>query len=342
MRTYARVDGRPGRRWLRAALVSLLAAVLLLPQGATAQDLDSAKQRRDELQARIAETSAHLESLEQRIALTQEELAALETRAAELEAQAAEAGEALQQLARQNFMRGEISTFESLLNSDGPQRAVERASMLRALSRNDLAALQSSTALRTQIDQNRALMEAKSQELAQLEAQIEQQVAQLNDQFTNAQAVYTELKTRKDRQTRISRGAQNGTYACIFQGAYHYRNTWGAPRSGGRRHKGTDVMAPYGANVYAFTNGRVQRISHSGLGGLGLYVWGDDGIQYYYAHLKGLASGIHVGKWIEAGQLVAFNGASGNASMSAPHVHFEVHPGGGGAVNPYHWLTPVC
>lgn len=342
MRTYAQVDGRPGRYWLRAVLVTLLAAVLLLPQGATAQDLDSAKQRRDELEARIAQTSEHLESLEQRVALTQEELAALETRAAELESQAAEAGEALQQMARKNFMRGDLSTFESLLSSAGPQAAVERASMLRALSRNDLAALQSSTALRTQIDQNRALMESKAEELARLEAEVEQQVAQLNEQFGHAQAVYQELKSRKDRQTKISRGAQNGTYACIFQGAFHYRNTWGAPRSGGRRHKGTDVMARYGANVYAFTNGRVQRISHSGLGGLGLYLWGDDGIQYYYAHLKGIASGVYVGKRIEAGELVAYNGASGNASMSAPHVHFEVHPGGGGAVNPYHWLTPVC
>lgn len=329
-------------RWIRAALVTLLAAALLLPEGVAAQDLESAKERRDQLEARIAETSDHLESLEQRIALTQEELAALETRAAELEAKAAEAGEALQLLARKNFMRGEMSTFESLLSSDGPQRALERARMLSALSRNDLAALQSSTALRTQIDQNRALMESKAQELAELEAQVEQQVALLNEEFAHAQAIYKELKTRKDRQTQISRGAQNGVYACIFQGAYHFRNTWGAPRSGGRRHKGTDVMAPYGANVYAFTTGRIQRISNSGLGGLGLYLWGDDGVQYYYAHLAGIAPGIYVGKRVEAGQLVAYNGASGNASMSAPHVHFEVHPGGGGAVNPYHWLTPVC
>ena len=335
-------EQHPGARRVRAALVTLLAAVLLLPQAVSAQDLESAEQRKDELQARIAETSDHLESLEQRIALTQEELAALETRAAELEARAAEAGEALQMLARKNFMRGEMSTFESLLTSDGPQRALERARMLTALSRNDLAALQSSTALRTQIDQNRALMESKAQELAELEAQVEQQVAQLNQEFSHAQAIYQELKTRKDRQTQISRGAQNGTYACIFQGAYHYRNTWGAPRSGGRSHKGTDVMAPYGANVYAFTNGRVQRVSNSGLGGLGLYLWGDDGVQYYYAHLKGIAPGVYAGKRVEAGQLVAYNGASGNASMSAPHVHFEVHPGGGGAVNPYHWLTPVC
>lgn len=341
MRTHAQVDARL-TRWAQAALVTLLAVVLFAPHGARAQDLESAQQRRDELQAQIAETGAHLESLEQRIALTEEELAALETRASELEARAVEAGEALQQMARKNFMRGEISTFESLLSSDGPQRAVERASLLRALSRNDLAALQSSTALRTQIEQNRALMTAKAEELAQLETQVEQQVAQLNDQFAHAQAVYQELKTRKDRQTQIARGAQSGTYACIFEGAYHYRNTWGAPRSGGRAHKGTDVMAPYGADVYAFTNGRIQRISSSGLGGLGLYLWGDDGIQYYYAHLSGIASGVYAGMWVEAGQLIAHNGASGNASMSAPHVHFEVHPGGGGAVNPYHWLTPVC
>ena len=103
-------------------------------------------------------------------------------------------------------------------------------------------------------------------------------------------------------------------------------------------------MAPRRALVYAFTNGRIERIrtSAGGLAGLGIYLRGDDGHRYFYAHLDGFADGLFTGQRVEAGQLIGYNGSTGNAAYSAPHVHFEIHPGGGSAVNPYHWLTPVC
>jgi murein DD-endopeptidase MepM/ murein hydrolase activator NlpD len=51
---------------------------------------------------------------------------------------------------------------------------------------------------------------------------------------------------------------------------------------------------------------------------------------------------LYSGKRVEAGQHVAFNGASGNARGGAPHVHFQIHPGGGGPVNPYGSLARIC
>lgn len=325
----------------RGTVAFVVAAALAVPS-ATAQDLEDVAADRRRLEERIDAAVAELDELERRIHLTRDELASLEGRAADLEAEARAANSALQDRARQAFMRGQGSTLESLLSSDGPQVAVERARLLAAISHRDIATLESSAALRVQTDQVRALLTTRSEQLVQLEAELEARSAELQEQFEEVDALYGELKTRRDRQVRLARGAQSGTYACIFSGAHDYRDTWGAPRSGGRRHQGTDVFAAHGAPVYAFTDGTVQRYSSSALGGIGLYVWGDDGVQYYYAHLASYAPGVWPGERVEAGQLVAYNGASGNASMSAPHVHFEVHPGGGGAVNPYHWLTPVC
>jgi peptidoglycan LD-endopeptidase LytH len=128
--------------------------------------------------------------------------------------------------------------------------------------------------------------------------------------------------------------------ACILERPYSYVDTWGAARSGGRSHQGTDVMAPHGARVFAFVSGVVSRESTSTNGGIQLYLQGDNGTEYFYAHLSGYA--VSTGTRVRAGQLIAYNGQTGNARYTAPHVHFEVHPGGGSPVNPYPHLKPVC
>jgi peptidoglycan LD-endopeptidase LytH len=133
-----------------------------------------------------------------------------------------------------------------------------------------------------------------------------------------------------------------GGIACPVAPPYTYIDSWGAPRSGGRSHQGTDIMAPYGAKVFAYTGGVVSRHSTSVAGGISLYLLGDDGVEYFYAHLSGYA--VPAGTRVRAGQLVAYNGQSGNARYTAPHTHFEVHPGGAGStpVNPYPYVRRAC
>ncbi len=133
-----------------------------------------------------------------------------------------------------------------------------------------------------------------------------------------------------------------GQVACLMQAPYTYTDTFGAPRSGGRTHQGTDVMAPYGAEVYAYTDGVISRETTSAYGGITLYLQGSNGVEYYYAHLSRYA--VPAGTRVKAGQLIAYNGQSGNARYTAPHVHFEVHPGGPGStpVNPYPYVRRAC
>jgi hypothetical protein len=114
-----------------------------------------------------------------------------------------------------------------------------------------------------------------------------------------------------------------------------YSHDWWFPRfgPGWRLHEGTDIFAPRGTPVRAPVEGTV-RISNGGLGGLAIYVTAPDGTYFYLAHLASITPGLIEGARVATGDIVGHVGDSGNARGGLPHLHFEVHPGGGGPVDP--------
>lgn len=132
-----------------------------------------------------------------------------------------------------------------------------------------------------------------------------------------------------------------GTGVCPVAGAVSFSDTWGAPRSGGRTHKGVDMMAARGVPIVAIYSGRVYRLSNSSLGGKSVYFYSDAGDMYYYAHLDAFGD-IRAGQNVPAGYVLGYNGSTGNAPSWLPHLHFEYHPNGGSAVNPYPLVRDLC
>ncbi len=128
-----------------------------------------------------------------------------------------------------------------------------------------------------------------------------------------------------------------GGIVCPVAGAVDFVDSWGAARSGGRAHKGTDMMAANGTPTVAPVSGTVEHRGSS-LGGLSFYVHGDDGNTYYGTHLSGYEN--EGAGWVEAGTVIGYVGESGNAG--SPHLHFEFHPGGGSPVNPYSLVAGAC
>lgn len=166
------------------------------------------------------------------------------------------------------------------------------------------------------------------------------------DEAADLTATLSEIEeaTRAERARRAveeqaKRDAASGAYICPVQLPTNFSDTWGAARSGGRSHEGTDVFASTGTPTVAPVSGRVEHRS-SGLGGMSWYLYDDNGDTHYGAHLSQYAKQ-GVGR-VEAGDIIGYVGSTGNAQASSPHLHYEFHPGGGGPINPYTKLAAAC
>jgi peptidoglycan LD-endopeptidase LytH len=141
-------------------------------------------------------------------------------------------------------------------------------------------------------------------------------------------------------RSRVYAPPGGGRMACPVGATNSFVDTWLAPRSGGRKHQGTDVFAPQGSPAYAIVDGVIDKVGNGGLGGITLWIRADDGDRFYYAHND--ANLVRVGDRVTAGQPIARVGKTGNARTTPPHVHFEAHPRGGAAANPYPLLKALC
>ena len=130
--------------------------------------------------------------------------------------------------------------------------------------------------------------------------------------------------------------AANASWRCPIVGPNAFGDTWGAPRPGGRRHEGVDMMSPSGTPIVAVVAGNAT-MRTSERGGNLVSLVGDDGNRYFYGHLSSWEGG---SRRVAAGEVIGYVGATGQTTAS--HLHFEIHPGGGVPVNPYPTVRQHC
>jgi len=131
---------------------------------------------------------------------------------------------------------------------------------------------------------------------------------------------------------------QGDEWICpLPSGTYAYSDTYGQARSGGRTHQGVDMISARGTPIYAVVDGNAIARENV-LGGKTVSFDGTDGNHYYYAHLDDWAT---VGT-VTKGTVIGTVGDTGNARFSTPHLHFEIHPNHGDAVNPTPTIAANC
>jgi murein DD-endopeptidase MepM/ murein hydrolase activator NlpD len=234
-------------------------------------------------------------------------------------------------------VRGEGSDLRSLIVTDDPNELAIAETLLGSILEADDEAV-------------REYLEAKSE--------VSDHLVTVAERLVDARLELLEARVRLVEARRANVAAQFNLavfaagseiviYGFVFPvGDPHtFGDSFGAPRMMGSQyehaHQGTDIMAPFGTPLLACERGLITEMGTDVLGGTKLWLKGESGTYYYYAHLSAFAEGLAVGDVVEAGDPVGLVGDTGNARGGAPHLHFEIHPEGGAAVNPYPLLKVV-
>ena len=321
--------------------------------------LDAAVAERNEAQALVAGLYADRDVIAGRVARLQDQIA---ERYEELDV----LRQAVVDWAVESYMTAETEISGLVLRTKSLDELVTSQEFINAITTERVAAVDRWRLILAQTEVMEQQLVEEETELLILEIRAEQQAGILAAATDEALYASRQLEGEcsrlyRQRQAELARaraleaarraGPAAGVGPDLTPGficpldpaATSFINDWGFPRSGGRTHRGNDLFAPRGQPIYAVGNGTVL-LTQGGRGGTGLWLAADHGVDYYYAHLDGYASGMASGVRVSRGQVVGYNGNTGNARTTPPHLHFQLHPRGrtSSPVNPYPTLVRAC
>ncbi|GAB4255930.1 MAG: hypothetical protein Kow00129_16640 [Thermoleophilia bacterium] len=364
--------GAPAGLFLSGVTLALAClALLLLPawglQSAEAATLEERRVELERARQRLAEIQGELDGLTEEYSRSEARLYEIDVLVEKAESDEARTRRDLAEM-QARLMERVVELYKSrrsatpvylelLLQEGGFLEVIHRASMLNRVAEDDRRFfsemgehLDRVQALERDLHEKRTEQAEEVRRLAQAEKAMEARLAAVSGEYTRLKQIVQRLEEEERRAREAAAraraaeraaGPRSGGSGAIsgfvfpVAGPHSYINDWGFPRSGGRSHKGTDIMAPRGTPVVAVVSGLVSRTTYNrGLGGTTVWLRGSDGSSYYYAHLDGIAPGIGSGTRVSAGRVLGYVGNSGNARGGATHLHFEIRRGGR-AINPY-------
>ena len=340
-------------RVVRVLVVACVAAVLLVAvapdAGAQAEDLAAARARANRAAAALADAQSRVGELESQVAAQQASYDQAQATLASLRG-------AMQEAAVAAYIGEAADPPAAILTGADINESVQVAALARFVTQGSADTIDRYRAVQEDAEIARAALDNlladerdAVEELRDRQRALDAELARLEAEDAARRAA--EEAARAAAQPRAGQPAASppgsaapatpiasGDWVCPVQGPVAFVDSWGAPRSGGRRHQGVDMMSPRGTPVVAPVDGALSHRSNS-LGGLTFYLNGVDGNRYYGAHLSAYAN--EGAGNVAAGTVVGYIGDSGNA-RGTNHLHFEIQPGGNGAVNPYPTVARYC
>ena len=290
------------------------------------------------LQEKLDAISAQYAEIEGELAETEERLARLEVDLGRADQVLKEKSDAMEARVGYIYRQASFGGYvETLLTSEDPEMFIRRLQMLQIVGRRDAEIVDEVVITKARGADLRAELEATKKRQKGLADSLERKQAELEKELASAKSV----EKAKRAGGRVAPVINANGLAFPVLGPVSFADTWGAPRSGGRRHRGTDIMAPCGATSVAVADGTVSGLGSHGRGGIMLWLTARSGDVFFYAHMRGYAAGIRVGRQVRAGEAVAYVGNTGNARGGPCHVHFEWHPRGGAPADPFRLLRSI-
>jgi peptidoglycan LD-endopeptidase LytH len=270
----------------------------------------------------------------------------------------------------ESYMNGDTrDPVARMFSPEEIQQSLIAREVLAIAVDSDAAALDTLVAATAEMQRLREALDADTARVSQLRFEAEAVVARMNELFEEADEVsqaatqvlevaQAELAEQRRREAeeqrrrdemRAALGAPplgvpmwvTPGFICPIAGPTWFHDTWGAPRSGGRTHKGTDMFSPQGTPLVAVGDGTIRK-SYDVLGGFIVWLYADHGVNYFYAHLDSYPAGLSSGQRVSHGQVIGYVGDTGNPPPGAYHLHFGIYPGGITAVNPYPTVAATC
>ncbi|HSJ50913.1 MAG TPA: peptidoglycan DD-metalloendopeptidase family protein [Actinomycetota bacterium] len=327
------------------ALAMLAGAIGLSPATAgTKEELDEAKADLAAIQSELDAATGEWQRAVFELDRTRAQIADARARIAQLELRVGRIDRRLTRRAVIAFTSGPASTIDILLSSATVTEFSDRLEFLGSMTQGDAdLALEHQNAqesLRRERDDLKGLSEQQAREVGVLNAARER----IDDRLAAMDARVNELMEKlKQEQAAAKQLVVLGQrtlpgaaiQVCPVAGPNSFVDSFGWPRVG-HTHQGIDLIAPFGTPIVAAHPGAAS-FSSSSSGGLQAYVRGSGGTYTFYAHLSSYGQSGSV----SAGTVIGYVGSTGNAG-STNHLHFEYHPGGGAAINPYQMLLAVC
>lgn len=314
------------------------------------ESLADLEARMETIQGNLDASTLKIERLRDQTDFLASEIARIEGRSQELEQQ--REGLMTDAVARANelYRSGSVETLEVLFSSSDFSELTERAELLSEVSSQDADVFIRLSRTQAELEVLNRDLVSRQTALDNSSKELAKENKDLQKQFREVASEYQTLR-RKLASAQASPSASNGggsspsvkvkvtgDMTCPVAGPVSFVDSWGAPRSG-HTHQGVDMMADYGTPLVAVASGTPSYVAYDGSGGNMIFLDGDDGNSYWYMHNQ--ENLVSVGQHVEAGEQIATVGDTGNASGTS-HVHFEYHPGGGGAVNPYPLVASLC
>ena len=327
------------------ALTLTAAAFGVVPALAgTKEQLDEAKAELARVQAELDRATAKWNEAESRLDTTRGEILDTRIRIGRLEARVRAIETRLNRRAVLAFTNGPASTIDLLLSSGSFTDFTDRLEFLGSMAREDGDLILDQEVTREELRRERdslfVLEERQAsvaEELGAIRESIDAQLGRISDRVAELTAKYREEIAASKELVILGQtpNPDGSLQVCPVAGPNSFVDSFGWPRDG-HSHQGIDMISPYGTPVVAAHPGNVT-YSSSSSGGLQAYVYGSGGYSFY-AHLSGYGSASGT---VGAGTAIGYVGSTGNAG-STNHLHFEWHPGGGAAVDPYQMLLAVC
>lgn len=335
------------RTSIRALLAIALAAGLLAASPAladTKSQLDAAKADLAGAQQAADRAVAEWNAAETRLGETEAEIANTRVQIGQLQAHVSRIQTRLEKRAVLAFENGPASTIDVLLSSGSFSEFSDRLEFLGNMQQSDSDLVVEQRVATEQLQRTRAdlavLAERQTQATAQAQAAAQKAsslVAQVQSKVNDLTAKYRqELALAHQADLLGQRTIPGAAIAtCPVRGPNSFVDSFGWPRPGGRIHEGIDMISPFGTPVVAVQPGRAEAHPNT-LGGNAVIVFGPGGDFTYYAHLSSYGP---MGS-VAVGTVIGYVGSTGDTNVN--HLHFEYHPGGGAAVDPYNALRAVC